>query len=285
MRLLPNPSTESVIRFLVYVGGVASTIVGSWISSKIHSYHENKKAHLQDIKEKVLAPLSLVLSNDFSALVTHKSPVVFEQWGTRNRNEAAGVTEPRTEEGPMLTMVAPNLKTGLDPALYADAKKNHFSRVLKQVERFSDSWRKHASECYAWVSHLSDEILSKSQLAPFPVGQYGTPYVNHYKLAVFAYRRLFNPAQQALNKLSRENPPKRWELNGFEGTSAEGSEQQLTALVSVLDQLVISEKAAADRLQSNARALEENLSALSAELNYAIASRRLRKKCDLVPFF
>jgi hypothetical protein len=283
--ILANPSAESLIRFLAFLGGVASTLVGSWVSSKIHGYHENRKVHLEDIKQKVLSPLSYVLSNEFGALVTHKSPVVLEQWGTRSRNDTAGVTEPRTDEGPLLAMVVPDIRAGLDPALYADARKNHFSRLIKQVELFSDSWRKHSSECYAWVSHLSDEILAKSQLAPFPVRQYGTPYVNHHKLAVFAYRRLFNPAQHALIKHSREHPPTVWLLEGFEGTSAEGSEQQLTALVSVLDELVVAEKTAADRLQANARALEKTLSSLCSELNYAIASRRLRRRCDLVPFF
>ena len=283
--ILANPSAESLIRFLAYSGGVASTIVGSWVSSKIHGYHENRKVHLEDIKQKVLSPLGRLLSNDFVALVTHKSPVILEQWGTRSRNETAGVTEPRTAEGPLLAMVVPDLMAGLDPALYADARKNHFPGLLKQVELFSDSWRKHASDCYGWVSHLSDEILAKSQLAPFPVGQYGTSYVNQHKLAVFAYRRLFNPAQHALNKLSREHPPKVWLLEGFEGTSAEGSEQELTAVVSVLDGLVVAEKTVADRLQANARALENTLSSLCSELNYAIASRRLRKRCDLVPFF
>jgi hypothetical protein len=282
--ILTNPSAESLIRFLVYLGGVASTLVGSWVSSKIHVYHENRKVHLEDIKQKVLSPLSYVLSNEFGALVTHKSPVVLAQWGTRSRNDTAGVTEPRTAEGPLLAMVVPDLMAGVDPALYADARKNHFPGLLKQVKLFSDSWRKHASDCYAWASHLSDEILAKSHLAPF-TGQYGTLYVNSHKLAVFAYRRLFNPAQHALNKLSREHPPKVWLLDGFEGTSAEGSEQQLTAVVSVLDELVVAEKTAADRLQANARALEKTLSSLCSELNYAIASQRLRKRCDLVPFF
>lgn len=56
--ILANPSAESLIRFLAYLGGVASTLVGSWVSSKIHGYHENRKVHLEDIKQKVLSPLS-----------------------------------------------------------------------------------------------------------------------------------------------------------------------------------------------------------------------------------
>jgi hypothetical protein len=39
-----------------------------------------------------------------------------------------------------------------------------------------------------------------------------------------------------------------------------------------------------DSLQAKARVVEQKLSALHSELNYAIASRRLRKRCDLVPF-
>lgn len=51
------PSQESLVRLLFAVGGVvtgvASTVVGSWISSKIHVYHENRRVHLEEIKQKV----------------------------------------------------------------------------------------------------------------------------------------------------------------------------------------------------------------------------------------
>ena len=110
-------------------------------------------------------------------------------------------------------------------------------------------------------------------------------YVIHHKLAVFAAGLAQSQTATSWIQLHREHPPKVWLLEGFEGTTAEGSEQQLTAVVSVLDELVVAEKTVADRLQANARALENTLSSLCSELNYAIASRRLRKRCDLVPFF
>ena len=167
-----------------------------------------------------MSPLSRLLSNDFVALVTHKSPVVLEQWGTRSRNETAGVTEPRTAEGPLLAMVVPDLMAGLDPALYADARKNHFPGLLKQVELFSDSWRKHASDCYGWVSTFQMRYLQKANLPLFRWAS--TEHrMSTSTNSLFCYRRLFNPAQHALNKLSREHPPKVWLLEGFEGTSAE----------------------------------------------------------------
>jgi len=282
--ILANPSSESLIRFLAYLGGVASTLVGSWVSSKLHVYQDNRKAHLEDIKQKVLIPLSYVLANQYSTLVTHQSSAVLEEWGARQHKETASVTEHQSEDGPLLAIVLPDMMAGLDPALYADARKNHFSKLLKQAEAFSETWRAHASECHAWVVRLADEILAKSQMEPFPVAQFGIPNVNHLKLGLFVYRRLFCFSQHSLLIHARNAQTDQWIIEGFQGTSAEGTEQQLRAVVSALDDLVAKEKETADGLQAKAQAVEQKLSGLRSELNYAIASRRLRRRCDLVPF-
>jgi hypothetical protein len=102
---LVNPSAVSLI--LAYVGGVASTIVGSWVSSKIHVYQDNKKAHLEDIKQKVLVPLSDSLAREYTGLVTHRSSAVLEVWGTRRRRETASITEHQSEDGPLLAITLP----------------------------------------------------------------------------------------------------------------------------------------------------------------------------------
>lgn len=276
-------STESAVRALAWVGGSVSTLAGAWVTSKIHGYQENRKTHLEDIKQKVLVPLSTALTDQFKPLVSHHNPAVVEEWGTRNRREAADVTEHRIDDGPLLLIAAPNPNTGIDEALYLDAKKNHFPRVIEKVETFAHAWRSHATECHAWVARMADEILSKSGLQAFPVQQYGTPYVDHYKLALFIYRRLFPSTEHTLLVHVR-NPPNQWVIEGFLGTSAEGSEEQLKALISLLNELVAREKPTADRLWLNSQNLAQGLSALLSEINYAIASRRLRKNCDLVPF-
>lgn len=121
-------------------------------------------------------------------------------------------------------------------------------------------------------------------MEPFPVSQFGTPNVNHLKLALFVYRRLFCFSQHSLLIHVRNAQTDQWIIEGFQGTSAEGTEQQLRALVSALDDLVAKEKETADGLQAKGHGVAEKLSALRSELNYAIASRRLRKRCDLVPF-
>ena len=98
-----------------------------------------------------------MVTNEYAALVTHKSSAVLEGWGARSRKETASVTEHQTEDGPLLAIALPDMKASIDPALYADARKNHFSKLLKQAEVFSEAWRTHASECHAWVLHLADE--------------------------------------------------------------------------------------------------------------------------------
>lgn len=274
----PSPTT-----LLAFVSGVGTTVAGSWISSKIHVYQENSRAHLEDIKQKVLIPLSGILSEQYRPLVTHHAFAVVEQWGTRNRRENASVTQDLIDDGPLLLTAAPDLRIGVDSALYLDAKQAHFSKLLAELEEFSEAWQKHVNRCRAWIVRVASEILSKSGMEPFPVQEYGTPNVDHYKLALFLYRRLFCLFERSLNKNLR-NPPI-WELVGFEGTCAVGGEEQMNSLISTLDELMINEKNVAEELQSEARFLEERLSSLRAEIGYATASRRLRKKCDLVPFF
>ena len=45
------------IKALYYVGGVATTVVGSLLSSKIRIYHDARNAHRDELKQKVLEPL------------------------------------------------------------------------------------------------------------------------------------------------------------------------------------------------------------------------------------
>ncbi|HWO39441.1 MAG TPA: hypothetical protein VNO32_62505, partial [Candidatus Acidoferrum sp.] len=164
-----NPSVESLVRLLIWVGGAAATVVGSWASSKIHVYQESRKAHLEDIKQKVLLPLSDGLAEHYGVLVTHRSPVVIEFWGVRLRKENVSVTEYPNEHGPVLTKVVPDVMAATDPALYTDARKKHFRKVIKHTEEFLAAWKAHAEECYSWVLKLSEEILAEAKLPTHPV--------------------------------------------------------------------------------------------------------------------
>ena len=276
-----TPSSQSV---LIYVSGIASTIVGSFIASKIRVYQDSRSAHLDDIKTKVLVPLKDKLTENYASLVDHRSPVVEQGWGVKAL-KAASVTEYPTEQGPVLVKVAPNIRAAADQALYVDAKERHFRKLVLHVEQFLAAWRAHADACHAWVFSLSQEILDKCQLPEFSTST-SSEYIMHFRLAVFVYRRLFRSLDRALSKRN-PNPAGAglWMIEGFDGTSAQGSEQQMDTVLRKLDELVEREKGTADRLRADANALADRFSLLCAELSYAAAARRLHKRCNLVPFF
>ena len=86
---------------------------------------------------------------------------------------------------------------------------------------------------------MADEILSGSQLPPFPVTPHGSGYVMQYRLAIFVYRRLFRNLDYTLFK---DYQNLKWSIQGFDGTPAEGTEQQMNAVLSLLDRLMEKEK-------------------------------------------
>jgi len=97
-----DKEAEWLVRILFGIGGIAATIIGSWIVSAIRVYHDNRKAHL-DEKQKVLVPLAEATGEGFQRLVSHDSPVIGEQWGERGIRTNARVTEADVEEGSGLT--------------------------------------------------------------------------------------------------------------------------------------------------------------------------------------
>src|SRR5260370_2741042 len=259
MRWLVAPTAKSL---LIYVGGVVTTIFGSWVSGKLRVYEESRKAHLDDIKQKVLIPICDGLREHYGPLVTNRAHVVSVEWGVRQQNENASVTKSPNEGGPLLTKTLPNVLAIADQALFVDAKQRHFRRLVKQIEDFLAAWDACANECYAWVLKLSDEILSESKLAQFPVARFESPYVRHFHLGVFIYLRLFRSTDFVLFKREPSNwvrgtPSSQWSVDGFEGTTAQGTEQQIDALLSLLDGLMNREKDTADRILEKARALEK----------------------------
>ena len=111
---------EWLFRLLAFIGGAASTVVGSWISSKIHVYYEQRKAHLDDLKEKVLIPLRTSLQG-LRSKVFHLTPVVFvEMAAATHFDEKAKATEEPTEQGDVLVAAFPGAKVFglLDPRFW-----------------------------------------------------------------------------------------------------------------------------------------------------------------------
>lgn len=279
---------EWLVRLLAFIGGAASTVAGSWISSKIRVYHDNRKAHLEDLKQRVLVPLRDGLEEHFRPLVFHLTSVVRVEMGAATEfRERAGVTESPEERGDVLAAAFPgSLVFGpLDSALLHDATKVHFRKQMDRVNTFVTRWMAHAGECHAWVQRMAREILTKSDLPAFPPkvpeGVVQRSYVMHLRLAAFIYRRLFHLPTEALRT---SDDGAYWTLNGQQATLACGPKTKVEALVVMLDKLRESEEATARSMRDKAGDLQTSFVNLIPELDHAVASRRLRKRCDLVTF-
>jgi hypothetical protein len=287
---IPLQDVERLVRLLVWVGGAASTVSGAWVASKWHVYHDSRKAHLEDIKQRVLIPLRAGLEQHFRPLVFHLVPVIYVQMAaTTEFHEKAAVTEAPTEEGDVLQGAYPGavVFAPLDSALLEDARKSHFSKQLSRIDSLYASWTAHSGQCHIWVRDMAKEILMRSGLPAFPnrvAPEYSAyrPYVMHYRLAVFVYKRLFRIGK---GWLTTEHTDSLWGVSGDGATLAIGSKEQVESLVSILNGLLESQEATARALKDNAGQMQTDFLAALPPLDHAIASRRLRGRCDLVTFF
>ncbi len=217
--------------------------------------------------------------------------MIEENWHTRSIRTHARVTEDEADEGSGLTGVNPwpKVLASLDEALYEDAKHSHFRRLIEDTIKLANSWAKHVERCKSWVEQIAGEILAKSGMHP-----YGTraepPYVLHYRLGVFVYRRLFFIRSGSLHK-SNQGQGQMWSLEGVPGlpgmmgSSAFATEQQLDALTAELDKIIASHRENADRLREESQKLGREVATLHSALQLAVANKRLRKRCDLVTLF
>jgi hypothetical protein len=272
---------------LIWVGGIAATIFGSWVASKIHVYHEAKRAHYEDIKQRVLNPIRDGLFEHFPRLTLGVEPIVSVQRGAIELFENAKVTEETAQHGEMLVAADPGriIFGSVDGALYRDTVKTHFFELSVMVDRFLEEWNAYANECRSWAAEISQLILSESGLVPFPPKPgplVPRSYVMHLRLAVFVYARLFGMLTPALRT---ESQGAEWGLHGDSVTLAWGSKEQIDRLVELLDRLVQSEATKGRLLHHRLPKINEALGDVNRELEFAIASRRLRKRCDLVTFF
>jgi hypothetical protein len=272
---------ETIIRFLLYLAGILSTVVGSWVASKIHTYHDNRRLHHDDLKQKVLIPLLDGLRSQYAPLVSHAHDVVQVQTGQLWRNVHAKVTEDAEALGPRIQAIDPatTVEGTLDMALLEDARQNHHRKLIEDWEAFEAGWTGYARECEEWVGAIANRILKESGLPSHPTRQ--GPYVMESSLAVFLYLRLFGRPSSTLRKMKQDQQQF---LVGI-GTQASGSEAQIDDLLSLLNSLMETEQGTAKTLLDQSRSLQESLTALSQKLSLAAVERSLQGRCRMVRFF
>lgn len=286
----PQPANpEWFVRLLVYISGIATTIVGSWVSSKIHVYQENRKAHLEDIKSKVLVPIRNELE-EFEPYVFNRQPLFSLAHTTTKYHENAPLTESSVEAERLLSAAFPTgwLFRGTEPALTQDVRTTHLPEVGMALSKFVKNWTLHTGECQFRLNRLANEILEQSGLPQFPnrdATGWPQPLVMCLDLAVLIHRRSFGFPTPLL-KLEHMSGSDLWAIQSDDGTGfAFGLEAQVKTLLEDLNALLISENASVQELLNQRLSIQEEFVHVRGLLDFAIASHRLRERCDLVSFF
>jgi hypothetical protein len=280
---------EQLKRLLIglgaFVTGIGATVAGSWITGKIHTYDQERMAHRDEIRDKILQPLRAGLSEHVTPLLIGQAPILLTEHAATSFVINARVTEEPTKFGPVLVAKFPSARVfgPLDSALLRDAETNHLPRLFVNFNVVYKEWTKYSGDCHAWAMRVARQILEISGLPAFPnFGQTRDGYVMHFQLAVFLYQRLFRLLTMALQK---QQQGAQWTLTGGAYTLAAGTSEQIDSLIAQLEQLRETENDVALRLREQASALHVRYDEFLRELDFAIASRKLHGHCDLVRFF
>lgn len=267
----------------IYLAGGVSTFILAWATSNIRVFHDNRKRHHEEIKQELFIPLRENLRKSYAPIVDHRSEVVKLRWGSKGIQAGARVTEYPADHGPILYAIDPGngLEGSLNEALFEDVAKNHNGKLIDHWRLLRDSWTRHARNCETWVDAMASKILDQCGLPPFPSGA-NDPYVMHFDLAIFSYRRFFRIHPSALKSSEAQGFSM---LNDDQKIVAKGNKEQVAQLLRTLEEMNESEQTTFDHLRQESDGLRSELTSLIQQLSYAIAEHKLRGRCSLVPFF
>ena len=285
--IIQPQNAERLVRLLVWIGGVTATAAGAWVTSKIRVYHDHKNAHHDDLKKKALEPLRSGLKEHFGPLVSNLVAVLQVAHAAWEFNPKAKVTQDPIEEGPVLVAAFPSAKVfgPVDDVLLEDARKNHHREAIGQADKLVSSWAAHASDYHRWAMRVANEILTTSGLPAFPNRERVLrPYVMQFQLAVFVYKRLVQQPTPAI-EIGGADAYGLCIMKAGDYSVAVGTGAQMKTLAELLDKLIAREKPQMSKFRETAAVLHVDYNRVIRGLDFAIASRRLRKRCDLVTFF
>jgi hypothetical protein len=269
-----------------WVGGVATTIAGSWIASKIHVYHAHRDAHRDEIRTLVLEPLLACLRDKLLPLVRIANPLL-EGGSTQTfYNENASSTEPDYAEGEALVIEVPwkKFRDTVDPVLYEDAKTRHFKDLIRRIEDFARAWEKYTDEVTDWVGEMSRRIAVTSVLPSLSHGRGVKFYAASRHIAVFIYKRIFQiPVRPLFRGPDAGGEAILTDENGV--SVAYALPKQITDLVALTNTIIADQKHRGPAFLSKARDMSSQLDGIIPAVQLAIADKKLKKRCGLVRFF
>ena len=177
--------------------------------------------------------------------------------------------------------------SGLDRALSEDAKRVHYEKLMSDVAELASSWKEHTAHCSIWVEKMGIAFLDASSMNTYQP-PYQPPYVNHLRLAVWIYRRLFHLPTEALRQ---SNQGQYWSIQGaptvptMPGNATLAKEDHNRLLLEAIEKITQENRERAVALRREAEAIANQAGYLRSKLEYEMAKKKLRKHCDLVRFF
>lgn len=259
--------------------GVVTTVIGSWVVSRIHLYQEARNAHRDEIKEQVLEPLR-------TTLMTRPTSLFFSaEFTARSYDHRASAEQAPTKHGYVLRLSGASLgsTTGVDDALFEDARTHHHQALMAAWRHLTSSWAAHVDRWRAFIDHTADDMLSASGIQPFPTeNSVARPYVRHLTLAVFIQARLQGTGETNLRVVRAGNEAL---LTDGSANLASGSFEQMQKLLTWINDKMVSARPLANRLALEFGELQAECAEVSRQFSLAIAAKKLSRDCPLVRFW
>jgi hypothetical protein len=269
---------------LFWAGGAATTVAGSWITSRFRVYEDARKAHHQDIKDRVLKHIhGRLMQPAIANAVYGRAAAVSVVRLARDPTE-----ENQTEYEEVLLAGLPEfgLTKGADTVLLSDARQNHLPELVKQLYEFMAALENYAGQCQKWCLQIASQLVRESGLPAFPpLTRPGwNPYVMHHRIAVIIHQHISGMPAPELRMVETGG---QWLLVSSGTNVAIGEKRQIETLLNIAHEFERSkaEQEQAELMQQLRHTLSRKYNTLVSDFEYAIASQRLLKQCNLVPFF
>jgi hypothetical protein len=263
------------IKAVYYAGGVASTVVGSWLTSKIRLYHDARNSHRDDLKAKVLERLR----ENISLYFANPRFNVLHQSQAHNPDALSG--EYPNTYGPTVTLQRLGDRIDVDEVLLEDARHHHYRSILASWDAFVREWEEQAAKHKEFILAVANEILGASNLTAFPTATFSGPYIMHWYIGNFIHSRLVLDAETRLEIQPQSDS---FIITDNHVTAAKGTEGAMKNVIQWVDGIMIARREQVKGLREGLAKLNNQRSALSRQLNLAIAEKKLRQRCSLVKF-
>jgi hypothetical protein len=277
--MFSNPDSVPLsVKALLWVGGVATTVVGSILTSQIKIYFDSRNNHRDELVTKILQPLHDLIKSQYIPVM----PIVEFDW--HSYNSSARAQDNPFESGMQVRFLdpGPEAEEMLPSALFEDARSSHYHKLIADWDRFKKGWTELLTKRQSWVRSIGDDILAFSNLPKYPPADYTGPYLMHLNLAAFITNRLLLFGSASIGQGSQIDGET---ISDGSTLLAKGSAIQMKNLMELINSRLDSNQPKAKELLKEWDSLLAEKVDLLRQFSLAIAVKSLKGRCDLVKLF